>query len=92
MVILITGHKKNYNHLPGVKIILRVTRKISYNIKFFFIAPMSIVWFYFLQSQFKIVCDTVTKIEEVKISACKVAKEFGKNLKHKKIKIILDSI
>jgi len=37
---------------------------------------MSIVWFHFLQSQLKVVCDTVTKIEGDKISACEVAEEL----------------
>lgn len=38
--------------------------------------PMSLVWFYFLQRQLKIVCDTVTKIEGDKISTCEVAEEL----------------
>lgn len=37
---------------------------------------MSKIWFYFLQSQSKVVCDTVIKIEEYKISACEVAEEL----------------
>jgi len=37
---------------------------------------VSIVWFHFLQSQLKVVCDTVTKIEGDKISACEVAEEL----------------
>lgn len=36
---------------------------------------MSIVWFYFLQNQLKVVCDTVTKIRD-KISVCKVLEEL----------------
>lgn len=57
--------------------------------------PMSLVWFYFLQSQLKVVCDTVTKIEGDKISACEVAEELeilvGK-IKIEKIKIFLHQI
>ncbi|KAF0755875.1 protein FAM200B-like [Aphis craccivora] len=39
-------------------------------LKTFFNDPVSIAWLYFVQSQLKVVCDTIKKIEGDHISAC----------------------
>lgn len=58
-------------------------------LKSFFGDPVSIIWFYFIQSQLKVVCDTINKIERDNISACEVSEELDilcgkiKNRKHK---------
>ncbi|XP_060835436.1 uncharacterized protein LOC132929545 [Rhopalosiphum padi] len=73
---------------PGLKSYFEKQEKCPTILKSFFNDPMSIVWFHFLQSQLKVVCDTVTKIEGDKISACEVAEELEilvgkiKNRKH----------
>lgn len=61
---------------PGLKSYFEKQEKCPTILKSFFNDPMSIVWFHFLQSQLKVVCDTVTKIEGDKISACEVADEL----------------
>lgn len=60
----------------GLKLYFEKQEKCPTILKSFFNDPMSKVWFYFLQSQLKVVCDTVTKIEGDKISACEVAEEL----------------
>jgi len=61
---------------PGLKSYFEKQEKCPTILKSFFNDPMSIVWFHFLQSQLKVVCNTVTKIEGDKISACEVAEEL----------------
>lgn len=44
--------------------------------KQFFDNPVSIAWMYFIQSQLKVVCDTITIIESDNISASEVYEEL----------------
>ncbi|KAL4107416.1 hypothetical protein QTP88_017759 [Uroleucon formosanum] len=40
------------------------------------IDPVAIIWFYFIQNQLKVVCDTIKRIEVDNISACEVSEEL----------------
>jgi hypothetical protein len=45
-------------------------------LKIFFNDPVSIVWFHFLESQLKVYCNTIKKIESGTISGSEVAEEL----------------
>lgn len=45
-------------------------------LKSFFSDSVAIIWFHFIQSQLKVVCDTIKRIEGHNISACEVSEEL----------------
>jgi len=80
---------------PGLKLYFEKQEKCPTILKFFLNNSLSIVWLYILQSQLKVLCDTVTKIEGDKISSCKVSDKLeilvGK-IKNRKIKTLVNQI
>ncbi|VVC27326.1 Ribonuclease H-like domain [Cinara cedri] len=55
---------------------VRVEDKCPTILKSFFSDPVAIIWFHFIQSQLKVVCDTIKRIEGDNKSACKVSEEL----------------
>ncbi|VVC30830.1 Ribonuclease H-like domain [Cinara cedri] len=73
---LLPGITRIIDIYPGLKLYFEEQEKCPTILKSFFNDPISKVWFYFLQSQLKVVCNTVIKIEGDKKSTCKVAEEL----------------
>jgi len=62
---------------PALKSYFMSQEKCRTVLKIFFNDPVSIAWLYFVQSQLKVVCDTIKKIEgDHFISACEVYEEI----------------
>jgi len=57
---------------PALKTYFLTQDKCPTILKQFFDNPVSIAWLYFIQSQLKVVCDTITIIESDNISASEV--------------------
>jgi len=61
---------------PALKLYFDTQDKCPTILKSFFSDPVAIIWFHFIQSQLKIVCDTIKIIEGDNISACEVSEEL----------------
>lgn len=61
---------------PALKTYFLTQDKCPTILKQFFDNPVSIAWLYFIQSQLKVVCDTITIIESDNISASEVYEEL----------------
>jgi hypothetical protein len=61
--------------LSGLKFYFLSKEKCSMMLKIFFNDPVSIVWFHFLESQLKVCCNSIKKIESDTISGSEVAEE-----------------
>lgn len=59
---------------PALKSYFMSQEKCPTVLKTFFNDPVAIAWLYFIQSQLKVVCDTIKKIDHR--SACKVYEEL----------------
>jgi hypothetical protein len=60
----------------GLKSSFLSQEKCLMMLKIFFYDPVSIVWFHFLESQLKVCCNTIKKIESDTISGSEVAEEL----------------
>ena len=76
MAILSPAITRIIEIFPALKSYFLTQDKCPTIIKLFFNDPFSLIWLHFFQSQLKVVCDTVKKIEGDKISACEVAEEL----------------
>jgi hypothetical protein len=61
---------------PFLKLYFDTQDKCPTILKSFFSGPVAIIWFHFIQSQLKVVCDTIKRIEWDNISACEVSEEL----------------
>ncbi|KAL4131790.1 hypothetical protein QTP88_009047 [Uroleucon formosanum] len=61
---------------PALKLYFDTQDKCPTILKSFFSDPVAIIWFHFIQSQLKVVCDTIKRIEGENISACEVVEEL----------------
>ncbi|KAL4098108.1 hypothetical protein QTP88_022777 [Uroleucon formosanum] len=61
---------------PVLKLYFDTQDKCPTILKSFFSDSVAIIWFHFIQSQLKVVWDTIKRIEGENISACEVAEEL----------------
>lgn len=61
---------------PALKLHFDTQNKCPTILKSFFSDPVTIIWFHFIQSQLKVVCDTIKRIEGDNIFAYEVSEEL----------------